>query len=275
MGIGILIGGAVVALVGLFLWMAKSKKEGKSAILSVTETSKISEINENFESMRSSMGNGNFTHFCEVKGVAHSDSPITSELAKKPVVYYSSKVIHEYERLETRKDSNGRTSKTWVKKSDTVSDNTNWANGWGVKDESGFILIDPAKAELHAIQIHSNFEKGEPNADALIKFKIGGVSFGLGDTTPDRRTIGYRYTETAIPMNQPLYVLGDANDREGRLMMSKPKESKYPFIVSTKSETELAGDLGSSIKGLKIGAYICWGLGGLIAVYGLIKIVMP
>lgn len=275
MGIGLLIGGAVVALIGFFLWMSKSKKEGKNAILSVTETSKVSEINENFESMRSSMGNGNFTHFCEIKGVAFSDSPITSELAKKQVVYYSSKVVHEYERLETKKDSNGNTTKSWVKKSDVVSDNTNWANGFGVKDESGFILIDPAKAELHAIQIHSNFEKGEPNADALVKFKIGGMSFGIGDRTPDKRTIGYRYTETAIPMNQNLYVLGDANDREGRLMVSKPKESRYPFIVSTKSETELAGDLGSSIKGLKIGAYVCWGIGAGLAIFGVIKMIMP
>ena len=105
MGIGLLIFGAVVAIVGLFLWMAKSKKEGKSAILSVTETSKISEVNENFESMRSSMGNGNFTHFCEVKGVAHYDTPLTSELAKQKCVYYSAKVICESERLEEKQDS--------------------------------------------------------------------------------------------------------------------------------------------------------------------------
>jgi len=271
MGIALLITGAVIAIVGLFIWMSKSKKEGKSAILSVTETSTISEINENFESMRSSMGNGSFTHFCEVKGVAHSETPITSELAKKQVVYYSSKVVHEYERLEEKRDTQGKVTKSWVKKSDVVSDNTNWANGFGVKDNSGFIFIDPAKAELHAIQIHSNFEKGEPNADALVKFKIGGISFGIGDKTPDKRTIGYRYTETAIPLNQALYVLGDANDREGKLQMSKPKESKYPFIVSTKSETELAGDLGSSIKGLKIGAIVCWIVGAGVAIYGLIS----
>jgi hypothetical protein len=270
MGLGLLIGGAVIALVGLFLWIAKSKKEGKSAILAVTDTSKISEINENYESIRSSVGNGSFTHFCEVKGVAHSDSPIVSELAKKECVYYSAKVVHEYERLEERKDSNGRVSRTWVKKSDVVSDNTNWASGFGIKDETGFILIDPAKAELHAIQVHSNFER-EPHADALLKFKIGGVSFGLGDMNPNTKTIGFRYTEMAIPVNHNLFVIGDANDREGRLMMSKPKESRYPFIVSTKSESELADNLGSAIKGLKIGAFVCWGLGVGLAVFGLIQ----
>lgn len=274
MGIGLLVGGAVVALVGLFLWISKGKKEGKSAILAVTETSTISEINENYESIRSTMGNGSFTHFCEIKGVAHSDSPIVSELAKKDVVYYSSKVIHEYERLEEKKDANGKITKNWVKKSDVVSDNTNWANGFGVKDSTGFIQIDPAKAELHTVQIHSNFEKGEPTQDSIVKFKIGGISIGLGDRTPDRRTIGYRYTEVAIPMNQDLYVIGDANDREGKLQMSKPKESRYPFIVSTKSESEIAGDLGSSIKGLKIGAFVCFGLGAGLAIFGLVKMII-
>jgi len=274
MGIGLLVGGAVVAIVGLFLWMAKNKREGKSAVLSVTETSKVSEINENFESMRSSMGNGNFTHFCEVKGIAHSDTPLTSELAKQKCVYYSAKVVHESEKLEERRDSNGKLTRNWTKKSDVVSDNTNWANGFGIKDDTGFIAIDPAKAELHAVQIHSNFEKGDLNKNNAANIIASAISIGLGNHM-NHRTIGYRYTETAILLNANLYVIGDANDREGRLQIAKPADKSQPFIVSTKSETELAGDLGSSIKGLKIGAYVCWVVGVGLAVYGLIKIVMP
>lgn len=274
MGIGLIIGGAIVALIGLFIWMSKSKKEGKSAILSTTDTSSVSEVIENYENMRSSMGNGKFSHFCEVKGVAHSDSPLTSELAKEECVYYSSKVVYEYERLEEKKESNGKITKSWVKKSDVVSDNTKWANSFGVKDSTGFIAVDPAKAELHAVQIHSNFEKGEPNQDAALKLNVGGMSFGLGSKNPGHRTIGYRYTETAILLNTNLYVIGDANDREGKLQIAKPAEKKYPFIVSTKSESELAGDLGSSIKGLKIGAYVCWVVGAGLAIFGLIKMIM-
>lgn len=271
MGIGLMIFGAVVAIVGLFLWMAKSKKEGKSAVLSVTETSTVSEINENYESMRNTMGAGNFTHFCEVKGAAHSDNPLTSELAKEKCVYYSAKVVYEYERLEEKKDAQGKITKDWVKKSDVVSDNTKWADDFGVKDSTGFIFINPAKAELHAVQVHSAFEKGEPNQDSAIKLNIGGVSLGLGSKNPGHRTIGYRYTETAITLGKDLYVIGDANDKEGKLQIAKPADKKQPFIVSTKSESELAGDLGSSIKGLTIGAYICWGLGAGLAVFGLIK----
>lgn len=271
MGIGLIIFGAIVAIVGIFLWMSKSKKEGKSGVLSVTETSTVSEINENYESMRNTMGDGNFTHFCEVKGVAHSENPLTSELAKEKCVYYSAKVECQYESLEEKKDAQGKITKTWVKKTDVVSDNTKWADDFGVKDSTGFILINPAKAELHAVQIHSNFEKGEQKKDTMLRVGLGAAALAFGTNKPGHKTIGYRYTETAITLGKDLYVIGDANDKEGKLQMAKPADKKQPFIVSTKSESELAGDLGSSIKGLTIGAYICWGLGAGLAVFGLIK----
>lgn len=74
---GIMIGGGVVALVGLILWIVKGKREGTSAALELTDTSTIAEVNENYNSISGSMGSGNFTHFCEIKGQAHADSPLT------------------------------------------------------------------------------------------------------------------------------------------------------------------------------------------------------
>ncbi len=268
---GILIVGAVVGIVGVILWIVKGKKEGKAAHLDLTETSKVSEVNENYTSIQSSMGDGSFTHFCEVKGVAHTDSPLESELAKEQVVYYSAKVEHQYEKLEKKKNSEGKMEKKWVKKKDIVSDNTRWADNWGVKDDSGFIKIDPAKAELHTEQIFSQFEKSDSKDNNALNIKIGGFSLGIGDKNPGIKSIGYKYTEEAIKLNTDLYVLADANDRDGTLNLSKPKDKKLPFIVSTKSEDELIGDLGSSIKGLTIGAYVCWGLGGVGIIVGALK----
>lgn len=270
---GFLIAGAIIGIVGLILWIVKGKKEGKVATLDLTDTSKVSEVRENYESIRSSVGDGSFTHFCELKGVAYADSPLQSELAKQAVVYYSAKVVHEFEKLETKKGADGKMEKKWVKGSDVISDNTQWANGWGVKDDSGFVKIDPAKAELHTEQIFSNFERADATDNSAMSLKLGGVSIGLGAKNPGMKTLGYRYTEHAIKMDTDLYVIGDANDREGDLMISKPKDSKQPFIVSTKSESELVGSLGSSIKGLAIGAYVCWGLGGLAIVAGALKMI--
>ena len=269
---GLLIGGAVIAIVGLVLWMAMGKKAGQSAHLDLTETSTVAEVHENYKSITDSVGTGSFTHFCELKGEAHSDQPLTAELSSEQVVYYKSEVIHKYERLENQKDSNGNMQKKWVKKTDTVSENEQWAPGFGVKDATGFVAINPKKSKMDTMQLHSKFEKGEPQQSGL-NIKLGGVSIGLGGGgNTNHRTIGYEYKEIGIKLGQKLYVLGDANDRDGSLIVSRPTDKKYPFIVSTKSEDELQAGLGSAVKGYKIGAFVCFGLGGALAVAGLLKI---
>ena len=45
---GLLIGGVVLAVVGVILWIVKGKKEGTSAALELTDTSTVSEVNEVF-----------------------------------------------------------------------------------------------------------------------------------------------------------------------------------------------------------------------------------
>lgn len=269
---GFLIGGGIIAIIGVILWMVMGKKAGQSAHLALTDTSSISEINENYRSITDSLGSGSFTHFCEVKGLAHADQPLKGELSGDDVVYYKSEVIHKYERLESKKDSQGNYQKKWVKHSDVVSKNEQWAPGWGVKDDTGFISVNPTKSKLDTVQLHSKFEKGEPTQSGL-NIKLAGVSIGLGGGQSSNKTIGYEYKEIGIKVGQKMYVLGDANDRDGALVLSKPQDKKLPFIVSTKSEDELQSGLGSAIKGYKIGAYICWGIGGALAVVGLLKIV--
>jgi hypothetical protein len=63
--------------------------------------------------------------------------------------------------------------------------------------------------------------------------------------------------EKTIPLNHPLYVLGDVYSQSGRLNISKPADSKKPFIVSVKNELDL-------IRGNKVGATVSL-VGGIAA----------
>ncbi|MCH2235138.1 MAG: E3 ubiquitin ligase family protein [Crocinitomicaceae bacterium] len=269
---GLIIGGLVVAVVGVILWIVMGKRAGKAAVLDLTDTSRVTDVNENYQSTLNSMGPNSFTHFCEVKGQAHADDPLKSDLAEAECVYFSSKVVHEYKVKERRKDSNGNYQTKWVNKSETVSENSQWANGWGVKDDTGFIAVNAAKSEIHTEQLFSNFEQGEPGSNGGLNVKIGNFSLGIGGNN-DYKTIGYRYSEEGIKVGSNLYVLGDANDRDGNLIVSKPIDKKQPFIVSTKSEDELMSGLGSAVKGFKIGAFAAWGVGGILVVVGILKLV--
>ena len=235
------------------------------------ETTPIKDIVENFEHITNSMGSGSFSNHVEVKGKAHADSPLTSELSDEAVVYYCSEVVHEYEKLETKTNSDGKKEKNWVKHQDTVYENKRWAEGFGVKDDKGFIGLNPNKSKLHLENLFSKFEKGEPSSDGGVSMKIKGFSISLGSSNNGLRTIGYRYTETGIRMGANLYVVGDANDRDGRLEISLPKDKKSQFILSVKSKEELLGTLSSAAKGLKIGAFISFGLAAAAIVYGIIK----
>ena len=271
---GYLIGAAVLGILGLILWLVKNKKAGKSASLELMDTSRIKDINENYSEMSASMGGGSFSLNVEVRGKAYSEEPIEGELSKDQVVYFKSKVVHEYEKLETKKTKDG-TEKRWVKHQDTVSENLRWAAGFGVKDDTGFIEIDAKNAVFQTEKLYSNFEKGDPSAESGggLNLKIKGFSVGIGGSAKNKglKTIGYRYTETGIRMGTQMYVVGDANDRDGALKISKPRDSADQFIVSVKSKEEFIGNIGSKVKGLTYGAIGAWVLAVVCVVVGIIK----
>ena len=271
---GFIIGGIILAIIGGVLWILMGKKEGKLGVLQDTETSTTNEVMENFNSMTDSFGAGNFSLFTELKGTAVANTPLESELSKKDCVYYKSTITREYEELKKSTDSEGKVTKKWVRKSETVSVNENTAAGFSLKDNSGEILINIAGAELHTMKTFSDFEQANDKGSGWTKISIGGFSLTTGGNNSTIRTIGYKYEEHSIPLNTQLYVLGDANDRSGKLTVSKSKDKKVPFIVSTKSEDELTANLGSSVKGLKYGAFACFGIGGAIAIWGVIRLII-
>lgn len=273
---GYFIGAAILAIIGVILWVLKSKRAGKSALLELMDTSRISDVKENHKEMVSSMGSGNFTFFVEVKGKSFAETPLKSEISEEEVVYFKSTVEHQYEKLESKKDADGNVKKEWVKHTDIVSENERWAAGFGVKDDTGFIAINPKKSKLDTEKLHSNFEKGDPNQNEQsngLNIKFKGLSFGIGGKSMNNglRTIGYHYEEVGIRMNQPLYVVGEANDRDGQLIISKPTNKKNPFIISSKTKDELLGGLGSAVKGFMYGAIGAWAIAVVLLVIGIMK----
>jgi hypothetical protein len=271
---GFIIGGAVFTIIGGVLWILMGKKAGKLGVLQNTETSSTHEVRENFNSMTDSFGQGNFSLFTELKGVAVANTPLESELSKKECVYYKATITREYEELKKSTDSEGKVSKNWVRKSETVSTNENTATGFSLKDDSGEIFVDITGAELHTMKTFSDFEQINDKGSSGTNVSIGGFSLTTSNENGTIRTIGYKYEEHSIPLNTQLYVLGDANDRSGKLTLSKSKDKNAPFIVSTKSEDELTASLGSSVKGFKYGAFACFILGSVLVVWGVIDTII-
>jgi hypothetical protein len=68
-------------------------------------------------------------------------------------------------------------------------------------------------------------------------------------------------------LEQNLYVLGEANDRAGKLAISKPREKDKSFILSTTQEDVLLEKLSSKVKWFRLGFWAALVVGFLVLVF--------
>ena len=133
-------------------------------------------------------------------------------------------------------------------------------------------VLDPAGAAITGQKVLDSFEHGEPRSPALAigrwRFDLGSIARGGG-----RRTIGYKYEETIVPLGAPIYVLGEASDAGGRLAMRKPAAKGGSFIVSVRSEEDLSRSAARAGKGLSIAAAVTGAAGLLLAALDLLGII--
>lgn len=260
---GIFIASGVLTAIGIGLLFARRSKKDKLLELKFTQTATAKELHDLCNSVAAELGNaGGFSQMTEVKGIIECDAPLTSELAKHPCVYYAMTVEERYEETVTEKDSQGREVRRTRTATSTVASNTQRTE-FKVRDQTGTMTIDPTHADMDGVQILSKYEPAPSK---------GGFSFGsFALNASERKVLGYQLTETTIPLNRRTYVIGEATDRSGRLLIQKPADKEKPFIVTLKSEEELTRSTESTIKGLAIGAIACFVIAAAVLVFSIVK----
>ncbi|MBN1639029.1 MAG: hypothetical protein JW866_08680 [Ignavibacteriales bacterium] len=259
-----LIIGGVLILIGIVLTFVRKKTISKSVDIKYYQTVKVDEVIKNAKQISDELGSGSYSEMVELKGQAICANPLKGEFSGKDCVYYKSEVYREYEVLVEKRDSQGKLTRNWERKNEKVG-GTEKSVEFMLKDESGEIPISIEGANKISQKVVDKFE---PAASAG-----GGLSFSFGSFTfsnsSSNRTIGYKKVEYCIPNNSYLYILGEANDRDSKMKISKPLDKKNQFIVSTKSEEELISQFEKSAKILLIISYILVVLGGLSIIYGI------
>nr|MDA8216722.1 E3 ubiquitin ligase family protein [Dehalococcoidales bacterium] len=243
--------GVVLLILCAVLLLVRRSQQGKLSEIMATETSTSRQLAETAKYVAERMGEaGSFNQITEIKGLARCDSPLTSEVAKQPCVYYSMSVSREYEETywETDQQTKQQVSKT-RRSSEVVASNSQRIPFF-VEDSTGQVLVDPAGADVDAVQVVDRFEPGENT------MSLGALRIDLGDLLPlgsGRHTIGYKISEKIIPLDRSVYVLGEAVDSTGKVTMLKPREKGKKFLISHKSEEELVRSTGSTIRWLLVG----------------------
>jgi hypothetical protein len=104
--------GLVLIDISVGLWFYRKSQMKKSFNIRYQETTTAKNIWENYEDIVKAVGNGNYTEIVELKGIGMIDKPLIGEYSEKPVLYYRTSLVHEYEVQEQERYSEGRTR--WV-----------------------------------------------------------------------------------------------------------------------------------------------------------------
>lgn len=268
-----IIGGVLVAVaVGLFLGSGSQRR--KVYAMKTTDTSTAADLRSLADSIAKEIGAGSFNQVTEVKGAVECDAPLTGELSGKPCVHYAMSVVREWEETVWKTDSQGRRTQETHKGSDTVASNTRSVR-FRVKDATGAVDVDPAGAKIDGEKAVSQFQPGEPTGGSLV---LGGFRVNLPGilgalSGGGRRTLGYRYTETILPVGAQVYVLGEAVDAGGTLAVKKPAKKDARFLISVRTEEELVRKAGSAVKGLSIAAAACAVVGVALAALAFLGVI--
>ena len=221
----------------------------------------------------------------EVKGTLRCENPLQSEMAEESCACYISRVTREFVRSSgSSSDNTPGSHHSRQTGSETLSKNAQ-AVPFFVEDSTGRVEVHPQGSEVDAQKVVDRFE---PSASP--GFTLGGDPVPFDE---DANTLGYRYTESVLPIDSPVYVLGvvredggigagpgpvDAPVEELPLMKGGELASTLPssrdkerrFVISHRSEEALGQDLARTPFWMGVAGVGALALGVIAAVAGIL-----
>lgn len=226
--------GPLIAL--LLLWLSLHQR-GKQRLLLDLPSSKTK---------------GVFIGLVEVKGTSECENPLRSYLSEEPVVHYDYEVSEHWSRTvqESYTDSKGKTqTRTRHESGWTTVASGSDSTPFYLRDDTGVLLIRPSGAKLDPLTLYS---EECSRGDALYYGKGPHTSVPHSD---HRR----RFVESGIPLNTPLYIVGQARERADVVAAEIAADKHAPlFLISTKSEEKVR-------SGYALFSWFAWSLGFLIS----------
>lgn len=248
---GLLVGALIAALGAYLAIVQKKKTEGTVLELKFMKAVSLPELAANLEDLqKEGLGEG-YRDMVETNGKADTDGEVRAPYSNQICAYYEASVTREYEHEEVTTDKEGRTQRHLVRASEQVSSQKSPSPLY-LKDGEIRVTLDLDGADL---QLRDGTDRFEPYSGKK-SYSFSGVHFSAPSGA---RTLGFRYREQIIPMNHPLYVVGELRSSAGELHIGRPSEKGKPFIISVKSEEEVtAGEQG------KVKMFLYLGIGLII-----------
>ena len=197
---------------------------------------------------------GVFIGMVEVKGTAEAERPLVSHLAEQPCVYYRWSVEEHWSRTvtETYTDTDGKIkTRTREESGWTMVATGGEQTAFYLEDDLGVVRVQPDEATIEPVPIfYETCGWGDP------LYYAKGPAHAVSDSDHRRQ-----FTETAIPLHRPLYVLGQAREREDVIAPEIARDPKCPmFLISCRTEKQIS-------RGMAAGYWV-WAIMGLVLAVG-------
>jgi E3 Ubiquitin ligase len=249
---GILLLFAVIFVAaGVVLLYFRNRNQQKSALMGATETSSAADV--------AGLAPGTLV---EVKGTLRCEEPLESEMSGETCAYYKATVLREYRKPDHDDDDVGSDRRTEI-----LSQNERFAP-FTVEDETGRVAVSGDGAETDARQVVDRFERNTGNEGPSIT--LSGMTLNIGG---GERTIGYRYTESILPVDAPVYVLGVVR-HGGDIGAPETGDAGHRFVISHRSEEALGSSLGKTVLWLGVGGAASIVVGVVLLVVGVLILVL-
>ena len=260
-------GGILIAIAIVLFFVQKNYSTKLQSIRSAT-SSTIADLQRIAGEIAGEIGSGNLREYVKVSGRIRCDTPLISELKQVSCVHYTMRVVREYEEQHTTRDNEGKSRTGTRRGSETLSNNSQ-SIPFTLQDRSGELVVNLDGGDIETIQVLNEF-RPENSSHSSSSISFGGFTLSIGTGMGGRRTIGYRYTESILPCDRDVLVIGTAADEGGKLTLRKPSQSDRKFIISLKSEEELAKSAANAAKGFFYGMIACFAIGIILVVVGLV-----
>jgi E3 Ubiquitin ligase len=248
-----IVGGILLLIVAVVCYFIARSQAGKLRAMNAADTYTAQMLSEIHGRVTDALGADALAQICGVEGVIECDAPLTAPLSKTACVAYTYAVTREYEEDVTSTDSQGKTTTQTERRSETLENEDRRVNFW-VRDATGRALVAPESADLDLVETANRFDAAPAR--------------GYGRT----RDLGRRSVESTLAVGTQVYILGCAVDYQGQPAVARsPKDAKARFMISRRSERELAQSAASWSRNLYY-ATAASGLVGLaLLIVGLVR----
>lgn len=256
----VVVGFILIAIAVALLLVQRSYRQRSFSVKSARPV-KASDLHTTAKAVAAEIGGGDWRDYVRLWGTIRCDHPLISELKQVPCVHYRYQVRREYEETRRQKNAEGHWETITQRGSETLSSHQQ-SVPFELVDGSGAVEVNSTGADIETIEVVNDFRPDESQG-TLAFGRYRHVSIA---STESRRTLGYRYQESVLPLDGSVLVVGEATDSTGAVTITKPEKNK--FIISPKSYNDLARNADNNAERALWGAMGCAVVGGLLVLIG-------